>query len=99
RRHHWPGNVRELRNVLERALIAATGETITPGDLPHLISPASPRSEDLPGESAGISLEERERQAILEALQRTGGHRERAARLLGISVRTLYNRLKHYGIR
>ena len=98
RRHPWPGNVRELRNVLERALIAATGETITPDDLPPLTSPASPRVDDVPREG-GISLEERERQAILEALERTGGHRERAARLLGISVRTLYDRLKHYGIR
>jgi DNA-binding NtrC family response regulator len=46
-----------------------------------------------------LSLEQRERQAILAALERTGGHREQAADLLGISVRTLYNRLRAYGIR
>ena len=99
RRQLWPGNVRELRNALERALIAATGEAIEPGDLPALSDLAGgirrPPDRDT---GTTLSLEERERQAILEALERTGGHRERAAGMLGISVRTLYNRLRQYGI-
>jgi DNA-binding NtrC family response regulator len=104
RAHSWPGNVRELRNVLERALIAARKE-IGRADLPNLEGSASiPPGEGGalqtagPSPAAPLSLEARERQAILEALDRTGGHREKAAKLLGISVRTLYKRLKQYGI-
>jgi len=59
----------------------------------------TPRGRAADGVEPPLSLAERERQAILEALEQTGGHRERAAQLLGISVRTLYNRLKEYGIR
>lgn len=95
----WPGNVRELRNVLERALIVTGGPTITARDLPALERVGSTDVEaGAQAAGAPLSLEERERQAILDALSRCDGHRERAARLLGVSVRTLYNRLKQYGI-
>ncbi|NOZ94105.1 MAG: sigma-54-dependent Fis family transcriptional regulator [Acidobacteria bacterium] len=97
-RHAWPGNVRELRNVLERALISATSDSIQPGDLPELGEGAATPPRPAGGPPA-LSLDEREKAAILEALEQTGGHREKAARLLGISVRTLYNRLRRYGIR
>jgi DNA-binding NtrC family response regulator len=87
--HSWPGNVRELRNVLERAIVVRGGELIRRGDL------------GLAGSASGASSldrSHREREALLAALRRTGGRREEAARLLGISVRTLYYRLKQWGI-
>jgi len=93
--HAWPGNVRELRNVLERALIAATDSEISVGDLPDLGDPGVTTAS----KASPISLAERERLAILEALEKSGGHREQAAKLLGVSVRTLYTRLKEYDIR
>lgn len=87
--HPWPGNVRELRNVLERAVVVRGGEPIRAADL-ALASPAA--------SSSSLDRSHREREALLAALRRTGGRRDEAARLLGISVRTLYYRLKQWGI-
>lgn len=87
--HKWPGNVRELRNVLERAVVVRGGEPIRAVDL--ALSGGSPAS-------ASLDRVHREREALLAALRRTGGRREEAAALLGISVRTLYYRLKQWGI-
>lgn len=87
--HAWPGNVRELRNVLERAVVVRGGEPIRGADLG--LAPAS-------SAVAPLDRVHREREALLAALRRTGGKREEAAKLLGISVRTLYYRLKEWGI-
>lgn len=87
--HSWPGNVRELRNVLERAVVVRGGEAIRASDL-ALASPAA--------SSTSLDRSHREREALLAALRRTGGRRDEAARLLGVSVRTLYYRLKQWGI-
>ena len=98
-REAWPGNVRELKNVLERALILADGPVIgeaqlwiEPGsDDAGTTSPASPSSDG--------SLEELERVAIERALAAVSGNRKEAAARLGIGLRTLYEKLKRYGIR
>jgi len=88
--HDWPGNVRELKNVLERAVVVRGGESIRAADLGLVASSSSAASP--------LDRTHREREALLAALRRTGGRREEAARLLGISVRTLYYRLKQWGI-
>jgi two-component system response regulator FlrC len=93
----WSGNVRELRNVLERAVILSEGRTI---DVAHLwLEAAAP-----PGPAAGaprlpsVPLDELERMAIEQALADTGGNRKDAAAQLGIGLRTLYDKLKRYGL-
>jgi two-component system response regulator PilR (NtrC family) len=88
RSHRWPGNVRELRNVLERALVLRGSEPIRQSDLG--LSQAAP--------SPIASRDEIERERVVEALRQTHGNREHAARLLGVSVRTLYYRLSRLGL-
>jgi DNA-binding NtrC family response regulator len=101
-RYHWPGNVRELANVLERTAILSRGPVITPEMLPALqplvaMAATTRRDEDLPSQVAAV-VERVEREAILRALERTSGRRNEAARLLGITYRTLLNKLNAYGM-
>ena len=96
----WPGNVRELRNVLERAVILAGEGVIRRDHLPpgfaglpnHLVETPSGEVTLRPG----VTVEEAERQLILMTLKHTDGNRARAAELLGLSVKTLFNKLKQY---
>jgi DNA-binding NtrC family response regulator len=93
-RYDWPGNVRELRNVIERATIVARGALIDTGDLPPLAGPAAPSPAAAPvGLAPGITVDEAERQLIDVTLQHTGGNKTRAAEMLGISLKTLHNKL------
>ncbi len=96
RAHPWPGNVRELRNVLERALILARGGVIAADD----VRPTPPRASDhavrLGELGPGESLRDLERRAILHVLTACDGNRTRASERLGISIRTLRNRLRDY---
>jgi DNA-binding NtrC family response regulator len=102
-RHSWPGNVRELRNVIERATIVAKTESIEPGDLPPLAavaSAAASASSGGTGLTPGTTVDEAERQLIEVTLRHTGGNKTRAAEMLGISLKTLHNklnRMKHDG--
>ena len=94
--HPWPGNVRELRNVLERAHALAAGR---PVEVAHLrLGGSAPAGPGGPSSSGGGDLASIEKRAILEALERQGGNRTRAAKALGISVATLHRRIKEYGL-
>jgi two-component system, NtrC family, response regulator AtoC len=90
----WPGNVRELRNVVQRAYIMADGESITAACIPFDAPVRSSQSVTVP---VGTTVAEMERQLILATLDSVKGHKEKAAELLGISAKTLYNRLREYG--
>ncbi|HYN86663.1 MAG TPA: sigma-54 dependent transcriptional regulator [Pyrinomonadaceae bacterium] len=96
--HHWPGNVRELRNVIERAVIICSGDTIERAHLaPYpLDQRARVRSEDTITLPVGTPLEEVERQMILRTLHKTDNNKRRAAELLQISLKTLHNKLRSY---
>jgi transcriptional regulator with PAS, ATPase and Fis domain len=97
----WPGNVRELRNVLERAVIVCEGAVIEPQHLPPSFGqavskvPASDSSAVRLG--VGTTVEEGERLLILKTLESTGNNKTKAAEILGISLKTLHNKLKEYG--
>src|SRR2546426_556309 len=93
-RHGWPGNVRELRNTVMRAAIVASGNEIRVSDLPAGIHNAPPLKPSM----SPTSLDEMERQMIMQVLGQTGGHHAKAAQVLGISRRTLSRKLKTYGV-
>ena len=99
-RYFWPGNVRELRNVIERALILVSGDTITPVDLPLEIRANLPDklSAPTPEQDPMGNLEDLKKRQILKVLEQTGWHQGRAAEALGISPSTLYRQLKVYGL-
>jgi two-component system, NtrC family, response regulator AtoC len=91
--YEWPGNVRQLRHVVERALVLADGEAITPEDLPSEVrDSATPLSHD----RHALTLSEMERRHIARVLAEVGGHRSRAAQLLGISERNLYRKIHEH---
>ena len=99
-RHDWPGNVRELENAIQRAATLCKGSTLRPEDLllSANVPPANPVRADELGLSSGVTMREMERQLICRTLEDTGGNRTRAARCLGISLRTLRNKLNEFGL-
>ena len=95
--HAWPGNVRELENVIERAVTLGHGPAVLPADLPpNLVGGANPLERALAREA---TLEDLERDYIAMILQRTKGHQIRAATILGIDRRTLYRKIRRYGLK
>ncbi|MCB0323769.1 MAG: sigma-54-dependent Fis family transcriptional regulator [Bdellovibrionales bacterium] len=99
--HSWPGNVRELENVIERALIFSEDGPIAPESFELAAcaeDAAGMQGMSLP-EIAGIALRQAEIEAILQALQRTDGNKSKAAKELGVSYKTLLNKIKEYELR
>ncbi len=90
--YDWPGNVRELQNVIERAVVLNTSGVIKLGDLPDPVARAEPQVDAFTF-SVGTPLSEVERRVIHGTLQHTGGDKQLAAQLLGISARTIYRKL------
>ena len=105
--HSWPGNVRELKNVIESMVVVDYDGILDVDDLPEdLVSPLTTGWNDHPGPKAnppgenliGRSLEDVEKHYIAETLKLTGGNREETAKMLGIGERTLYRKIKEYGL-
>src|SRR5205085_118843 len=94
RTHSWPGNVRELKNVVHRAFIMADNE-ITPRCLPREVGGESGSVRSLSFQ-VGASIEDVERRLIMATLDAYGGNKRKTADILGVSLKTLYNRLNTY---
>jgi len=99
--YSWPGNVRQLESAIERAILLSEGDQITPDDLPtevrQEVGPAAEGAFKLPAE--GINFEEVERNLITQAMEQTDYNITRAAKLLGLTFRTLQYRLEKFGIK
>ena len=98
RSYRWPGNVRELRNVIERAVVICSGEQIERHHFaPYPIDQRERlRNEDTITFPVGTPIEEVERQMIIRTIKKTKNNKTRAAELLGISLKTLHNKLNLY---
>ena len=98
-RYNWPGNVRELENAIERAVIITRAEQLTPTDLPlNIQSLADDLKATETGVMPGRTLKEVERDLIIKTLEQTNGNRTHTAKILGITRKTLQNKLKEYQI-
>jgi DNA-binding NtrC family response regulator len=100
-RYPWPGNVRELKNLLENLVVFAREPSVSISDLPAEVREV-PEARDFPANATSLfedlNMDVIERQAIVKALEKTGGNRGKAAELLGIGLRTLQKKLKDYGM-
>jgi DNA-binding NtrC family response regulator len=94
----WPGNVRELRNVIERSVVLAKGEWIEDKDLPPYVRNPALRGEKLVFSVGVTTVADAERALILKTLELAPKNKAEAARQLGVDVKTIYNKLKEYGI-
>ncbi|HWB18817.1 MAG TPA: helix-turn-helix domain-containing protein, partial [Phycisphaerales bacterium] len=97
--YSWPGNVRELSNVVQKMVVLSKESTIDVHDVPEEVRSTDSEEGMSVGSLAGVGLDKLEKEAIRQTLAMTGGNREQAAHMLGIGERTLYRKLREYGLR
>jgi DNA-binding NtrC family response regulator len=101
-KHSWPGNVRELRNAIERAVMTCTSDVIASAHLPEFAGGVEDANSDGKMEMVrlplGSTIEDAERQLILQTLKYSQNNKTRAAEILGVSLKTLHNKLHRYGL-
>jgi len=97
-RYYWPGNVRELENVVVSVACEVGDRQIEVDDLPEYIRGARDIVPVSAGGLVGLTMEQVERMMIERTLQATGGNREQAAKMLNIGTRTLYRKIKEFGL-
>ena len=96
--YSWPGNVRQLKNVIENMVVLSSDPLLGPDSLPREIRPASAELTGGMNNLVGISIEQAEKELIRNTLKMVNGNREQAAQILGIGERTLYRKIKEYGL-
>ena len=96
--YRWPGNVRELKNAVESMVLLSRGTAITPDAVPPYVRPAAGDTPDILKALSGLPADDVEKALITNTLRDVGGNRERASQLLGISTRTLYRKIKAFGL-
>jgi DNA-binding NtrC family response regulator len=99
RSYRWPGNVRELENVLMRAVITAPEDTITADILPDILSEDKAEAKPEVVVEVGTTLQEAEKKLIRKTLELVEGNKSKAAKILGVSRKAMYNKLKKHGLR
>lgn len=98
--YSWPGNIRQLRNCIRTMVVMCDTDMLDVKDIPPEISQRPQLTEGSAGKSdlSGMALNDLERRAIIDTLAKTGNNREKAAKILGIGERTLYRKIKEYGL-
>jgi len=96
--YSWPGNIRELKNAVESMVLLSRGDLITADAVPPYVRPSGSGVPDILKSLSGLPAEDVEKALITNTLRDVGGNRERASQLLGISTRTLYRKIKAYGL-
>jgi len=95
--YEWPGNIRELRNLVERMVVLARGKVLDVSDIPSQVREQASGGGEVRVD-AELTVDEMEKRMVIQALEKTGGNRTKAAEKLGISRRTLHRKLNQYGI-